>query len=311
MEGHDGGTGSRRISLLVSRIGIARRSPPVGPGDAVAEIALSLFRTFTPGPVVAHRMRRREAIFAGGTAAAVLAGCLSRAQEPPSDPEPDGPTRSIVVTESGEVRAEPDLAVIDVGVEATGDDAATVRDELADRAADLERALREAGIDEEAITTSRFAIRERVDRERMREAGGDPESRTDVEEFTYYHGTHAYRVEVRDVEAAGEVVDTAVEAGADDVGRVEFTLSEARREALRETALEAAISDANDEAAFVADQLDTSVLGVSTIDTAGGRVRPVRERVALASGDGGAAPTRFQPGDVTVTARVHVQYEMG
>ncbi|MFL9594350.1 SIMPL domain-containing protein, partial [Aeromonas schubertii] len=63
-----------------------------------------------------------------------------------------------------------------------------------------------------------------------------------------YEGAYAYRVEVADVDAVGRVIDTAVDAGADDVGRATFTLSEATREDLREIAIEDAMVNAEREA---------------------------------------------------------------
>lgn len=259
-------------------------------------------------------MRRREAIIGGGTvAAAALAGCLSRAQESgdPSGSDPsDGSTRTVRVTGSGGAEADPDLAVLQIGVEATGDDAESVRTELATRSEEVREALLAAGVDEDDVTTSRFHVGERVDRRRMEQEGVDPRSREDVEEYTYFQGTHAFRVEVHDVDRAGDVVDAAIDAGADDVGRIVFTLSEERREELREEALTEAMDDARSEADHLAEQVDASVVEVRVIDASEGRVSPVREGVAMdAAGDGAA--TEFQPGDVTVSATVDVEYDIG
>lgn len=106
---------------------------------------------------------------------------------------------------------------------------------------------------------------------------------------------------------AGDVIDGAIDAGADDVGRIVFTLSEERRDQLREEAT----TDARSEADHLAEQVDASVVEIRTIDTSEGRVSPVREDVAMeAAGDGAAPATEFQPGDVTVSETVDVKYEM-
>lgn len=256
-------------------------------------------------------MRRRNVLLAtGAVASTALAGCLGSADEE-TDPGDDSDSeRTITVSESGEVSAEPDMAVLQVGVEATGDDPGAVRDELAERGDALYDALVEYGIDEDDITTSRFRIRERVDRERMRAEGVEPSSEEDLEPYTIYLGTHSYRVEVQTVENAGEVVDTAVDAGADTVDRIRFTLSEEKREALRQDALETALADADSEAEFVAGQVDATIVEAKHVDTSGGRVSPVREEFDMA--DGAAAPpeTSFEPGDVTVSATVEVRYTM-
>lgn len=257
-------------------------------------------------------MRRRELLAGTGiVAAAALAGCLGSAQEATDNRQTGDSRRSIVVSKSGTAEAEPDLAVLDVGVEVTDETAQTVRDELATRSDALLDALLAFGIDEDDVTTSQYYIRERIDERRMREEDVEPESREEAEDFVYYQGVHAFRVEVHEVDDAGAVVDTAVDAGASRIGRIEFTLSDGRREELREQALEEAIQTASSEADFVADQVDATVVEVEMVDTSGGRVSPVHERVEYdVAADDAAPATEFQPGDVTVSASVTIKYTM-
>ena len=259
-------------------------------------------------------MRRRKLLLASGAVASTaVAGCLggSDAEEEPGEGT-DGSERTITVSESGEVHADPDLAVLQVGVESTGDDAESVRDDLAERGDALYDALVAYGIDEDDITTDQFRIRDRVDHERMRADGVEPESEEDLEPYIYYVGTHAYRVEVHAVDEAGEVIDTAVDAGADTVGRIEFTLSDDKREELRRDALEEALDDADAEAEFIADQVETTVVEAKHVDTSGGGVSTVHEEYDLAEDDAAdtAPETTLEPDDVTVSASVDVQYEM-
>ena len=260
-------------------------------------------------------MQRRKLLLTGGAVASTaLAGCLggSDAEEEPGD-DTDSSERTITVSESGEVHADPDLAVLQVGVESTGDDAEAVRDDLAERGDALYDALVAYGIDEEEITTDQFRIRDQIDHEQMREDGVEPDSEEEVEPYVYYVGTHAYRVEVHAVDDAGDVVDTAVDAGADTVGRIEFTLSEEKQEELRQGALEEAIEDADAEAEFIADQVDATVVEAKHVDTSGGDVRPVHEEYDVAEDDDAAdtAPeTTLEPDDVTVSASVDIRYEM-
>ena len=119
---------------------------------------------------------RRAVLTTTGSVAAVsvLAGCLGSAQE--DDGGSSGDPRTVTVTEGGEVEAEPDIAVFQASVEATGDDANAVREELAERADALYDALVEFGIDEDAITTGRFNIRDRVDERQLEEDGVEPGS---------------------------------------------------------------------------------------------------------------------------------------
>lgn len=249
-------------------------------------------------------MNRRTLLVGAGTVATTaLAGCTGSAQTETGD-EP----RTLTVSNSGAVDAEPNLARISASVEATGDDAETVRDELVTRSDRLYDGLLESGIAEENITTDRVQIRDRVDRRRIESDEADPQSAETREEYTYYEGTHAFTIEVADVDAVGTVVDTAVDSGADTVGRIEFTLSDDRRIELRQEALESAIASARTEAEFVAGEVDKSVVDVREIDTSDGRVSAVQREVATEAADGA---TEVRPDDVTVRATARVTYTIG
>jgi len=55
------------------------------------------------------------------------------------------------------------------------------------------------------------------------------------------------------VDAVGEVIDVAIDAGADEVQRIEFGLSEEREREVRETAIENAMANAESDATVLAD----------------------------------------------------------
>jgi len=128
-------------------------------------------------------MNRRALIVAsGGIAASALSGCLGLGDGTAGAAAPGGsPTveersdRTIVVSNAGRVQGEPDLALLDVGVEASGDRRRRPVRTLATRAEELRTALLEFGLDEDAVTTSNF-ISDRVDRRRWREEGVRPDS---------------------------------------------------------------------------------------------------------------------------------------
>lgn len=270
------------------------------------------------------RSRTRRTVLLGAATGATigLAGCLGSLtgenngdgteNDPGAQSATDATERTITVSESGEVTADPDLAIIQAGIETTGDDADAVRDELATRGDELYDALLEFGLDEDDVTTDRYDVRTRVDYRRLEEDGVDPQSEDDLEEYTYYEGTNRFRIEIHAVDDAGAVVDVAIDAGADEVGRIEFTLSDEKREELREEALEKALAGAETEAEFVAGEVDAQVVEAKHVDTAGGDVSPVHEDVEMDDADDAddAADTELHPDDVTVRGTVKVVYVM-
>lgn len=280
-------------------------------------------------------MRRRQLLVATGTAlSAGLAGCLGGGgtddqgttpdDEPADTPTPTptptarGGHRVVTVSGTGEVRGNPDRVLLEFEIQAREDSAGAVRDDLSRRADAVRAALRDAGLAEEDITTSRFSINERVDHRRLREADIDPDSPEARERFRFYRGTHAMEVELDDVDAVGSVIDTAVDAGVDEVDRVTFTLSEEKRTDLREEALRKAVGSAREKADAIAEEVDGEIVEATVVDASRGRIAPVRRSggVALeatptpASADGGRGSTGVEPGDVTVSVDVDVRYAM-
>jgi len=243
--------------------------------------------------------RRQLLVGSGAVATAALAGCIGSAQTNESDS-----SRTLTVRKSGEVTAEPDQAVVHVSIEATGDDPAAIRDELSDRSQQLTDGLVTSGLDEAQITTGRFSIREDVDREPRPVDDTEPAA----SESTRYAGTHAFRIAVDDVESTGNVVDTAVESGADTIEWIEFTLSAERRAELRQEALDKALEAGRTEAEFVAGEVDRSVVDVQHVDTGDGGVSTVRQEFAMDEASGSGRSTELQPDDVTVHATAKITY---
>jgi len=241
-------------------------------------------------------MKRRQLLVGSGSVAtATLAGCIGSAQT-----NTDGESRTLTVSKSGEASAPPDLAVVHVSIEATGQNPSAVRDELAERSQQLTDGLVASGLSEDSITTGRFSIRE----ERRREPSEDSEPA----ETTRYEGTHSYQIEVDDVDSVGSMIDTAVNSGANRIEYIEFTLSDEQRAALREEALQSAIESARNESAFVAGEVGKSVVDVQRVDTSEGRFETFRQDFAVEEAADMSQSTEVQPGDVTVQAAATVTY---
>src|SRR6056297_1992350 len=138
-------------------------------------------------------MQRRDFLIGTATAgAAGLSGCLSTAQQATdtgSTADSDG-DRTITVTGSADMQAAPDRAIIEASIEATGDSAAAVRDELSTRSESLRQALRDGGVADDQLTTGRFAIRPR--RDPRRPADDEPAE-------PGYEGTHTITIDVDDI----------------------------------------------------------------------------------------------------------------
>ena len=215
-------------------------------------------------------------------------------------PEPTGTDdleRSIEVAATGEASAEPDRATVTVAVESTAADAGTVRGDLAEEDDALRSALYEWGLSEDDVRTERYDIRQT--RETRRDAN-----------HSEYVGVHVYAVDVEDADAVGEVIDVAVDAGADGVQQVRFGLSDEREDELREEALSDAMANAHAEADTLAVNADLDVTGVYTVSTTNVRTSPYTSggRALEADDAAGGPGTGIEVGDVDVTVTVRVVF---
>ncbi|MFT4947300.1 MAG: hypothetical protein ACI8TL_001540 [Natronomonas sp.] len=205
----------------------------------------------------------------------------------------DEPDRRIHVSATGEAQAQPNQAVVRVAVTAEADSVGTIRDRLANGSDELTSALDELGAEYE---TTRYDISEHTHR-REQQSPFD------------YEGTHTYEITVDDPDLAGEVVDTAAGAGA-EIETVVLTLSEQRREQLRDTAIENAIRDASNQSAVIADTSGLDVVAPVSVDASQRGFAPVPFESAQTEGDsGGGPPTEIESGTVSVTYEVDVTYE--
>lgn len=230
-------------------------------------------------------------LVAAGVAGAVVLGS-GPAAAGPSDPG----EKSITVSASGQIETTPDQAVVRVAITATGNDSTAVREELASQTRSLQNALEEYGIPAENVRTAHYDIRQ--ERERTPEG-------TELGDF---RGVHAFEVTVDEVDAAGEVIDVAVDSGADTVNGVSFTLSDEKREQLHNDALERAMANAETRADTLASAGDLSVTGIHTIVSANTNYHAYRTETAYVAATAGDAGTSVQAGPVTVTASVRVTY---
>ena len=110
---------------------------------------------------------------------------------------------------------------------------------------------------------------------------------------------------VRDIKLTGKVVDAALSHGANEISSLSFTASDAR--ALRKVALKNAIADARDKADIIAQGLGKRIVGIQTVSENTGypETRRYVGNMMLAAKD---AATPIQPGSLTLTANVHIDF---
>jgi uncharacterized protein YggE len=208
----------------------------------------------------------------------------------------DAADRTIAVDATGSADAAPDRAIVHVSATAEGEEPGAVRDELASDSEALRSNLEEAGVTEDEYKTTEYRIGQ--PRRPPRE-GSEP---------TGYEGVHSFEVTLDDPDDVGSVIDAAADADA-EVDHVEFTLSEAVREDLRNEAIANAMGDARTQAETIATNGGLHVTSVRRVDASQQHFRPVRyDLPAAAEANGGSAATSVTTGEVSVEYGVQVTY---
>ena len=201
--------------------------------------------------------------------------------------------RSISVSGSGTVYGEPDVALLELGVDITNEDLNAASSEANETMQRVRDALLAAGVDAKDIRTLTFNIW----REQPYAYDSSPRSEPAT---PLYHVTNVVQVTVREVGRAGEVLSSAVDAGANVVNGVQYTFSDA--DALERQARELAFADAQSKAEQLASLAGATLGPAVSISESGSGGDPFYNRGVMATADSmGEAPVSGGQLAVTVT----------
>ncbi len=227
-----------------------------------------------------------------------ISGCTSAADAPAvgltqreTTPEP----RSVRVTATGSAEAEPDTVVLQLGAETTDEEAQRAIEDNNRRMQEVQEALADQGVEAQDIRTVQFDI----SIQRLQPEEGEPR-------FEEFQVIHVVEVRSGDIEGAGTLLQAALDAGANIVRDVRFTIddpSELQQEARRQ-ALESARANAEQLAAG----LDAELGPPREIQESGDRPIPVRAGAAELERTAAQAP--IAAGTLTVTVTVNVTFDL-
>jgi uncharacterized protein YggE len=238
-------------------------------------------------------MMRRVRLRRIGLAAALAASAILAQARTPMAAEGDRqPERTISVSASGSITAEPDMARISAGVVVEAD---TAREALARNSTQMKKmldGLKALGIDARDIQTSAVNVEPRYTQAR----DGRPAT------ISGYRVVNQVRLTVRDVGRLGEMLDAAIGLGANQVQGISFEVS--RAEALQDEARKQAIANARRRAELYATAAGVQLGPVLQISEGSAEVgRPVfGARMAA------APPVPIEAGTQAVTVSVTVTY---
>jgi uncharacterized protein YggE len=166
----------------------------------------------------------------------LLAAC-----SPSAAPSTQENVRSMNVSGTGRVSVVPDMATINIGVRTEADEVADALEGNTRQANAISKALQELGVAKEDIQTSNFNV---YPSDRYNPMTGEVEGR-------YFVVENTVTVKVRDLASLGEVLSTVVDAGANNIYGINFSIED--REAAVAEARQLAIADAKAKAEAIAE----------------------------------------------------------
>jgi hypothetical protein len=249
-------------------------------------MARSSFAEIFAVKTLSHRRVSAAAILAG----AVLVASQVHAQQPPSAPE-----GRIIVTGTGSVHASPDNARIRSGVTTRAKTVKEASEANSKLMGAITTTLLDSGVAPTDIQTSRFSIQPTY---AAAQPGVEPR-------LSGYSVSNQVGVVIRQISKVGDILERLVNAGANDIGNIEFINSD--RSKLLDQAREAAVADARHKAELYARASGVSlgrVLTISEDAVSGVPIRLARE-AAMA-----AASVPIAAGENTLEARISVEYDI-
>lgn len=207
--------------------------------------------------------------------------------------------RTISVSGSGVVDAQPDIARLRLAVQRRNIDMRAARDATVKVSRDFIALCSRLGIKESKVRTAGLTIQ--------------PEYRWDQQQklqvFTGYFVQRQLEVELADLDKLGELIEGAIDAGVNEVSPPELDSSQ-RRELSRQ-ALAAAATDARSNAQRIADTLGVKLGALRSIDAHSNQPQPPRPMMRMsamaAESDAGAS---YTAGEISMDAQVNATFDV-
>jgi uncharacterized protein len=208
----------------------------------------------------------------------------------------------VAVSGEGEVRAEPDQALVVLGVESRKPTLEAARTDVNRKIEALLKLTRDLKIPDTDVRSSRLQIQPEYNwQEQTRERL-----------LIGYYVARQVTVDLRNLEQLGLLMERAVTAGANQIQ--DPALDSSKRRDFERQALALAAKDARANAEVLAGALSASVGAAHTVSASSGSPRPMVYSMArTAKADvaaGGESPGSYQSGELAFTASVQVDFDL-
>ena len=215
----------------------------------------------------------------------------------------------IWVTGTGQVSMEPDLVILNLGVESMADTVADANSSAANAMDAIMSSLTENGVEERDIQTHNFNVRPQYEWIEIEENG----RRSNRRELVGYEVTNNLTARIRDLESVGTVIDEVIAAGGDATrfDGIRFTVEDTSE--VMSQLREKAVTDAMEKAQQIADVAGVTLGSLGYITDSSVRtqsVDPYQRRAGFALLADESAATSISGGELEVSLTVHAAFSI-
>jgi len=210
---------------------------------------------------------------------------------------------TITVSDTGEIYAKPDLAVIDFSVINEAKTVAAAMDDNTKKMNAIIEAVKGQGVEAKDLKTTNFNIYPRYEWYEKSEIY--PQGKRVL---VGYEVQQTLEVKIRDLAKIGQVIEKAVEAGANQVGDLTFTID--KQDELKKQARKEAIEKAKTKAKELANQLGVNLVRITNFSES--TIVPIPQPFYLekAAGAGGEETPQIETGENKIEVTVTLTYEI-
>jgi len=212
---------------------------------------------------------------------------------------------TITVSDKGEIYAKPDLALTTFSVVTEAKTVAQAMSQNTEKMNAIIDEMKKQGVDEKDLKTISFNIYPRYEYRRTTEIIPYPPG---TRVLVGYEVSQSLQVKIRDMTKIGQIIEGATEAGANQVGDLQFTID--KQDELKEQAREEAITKAKDKAKEIASQLGINLVRVTNFSETSIVPRYYGLEKAMALGGGEAEAPEIETGENKIEVTVSITYEI-
>ncbi len=212
----------------------------------------------------------------------------------------DNQQQGIWVTGEGKVQAEPDIAILTLGVQAQADNAQDAQAQVSQGMDSVMQILKDQGVADKDIQTQYYTVTQLT---KYNQTTGE-------QDVTGYQVTNTVTAKIRNIDSTGEVIDAVVAAAGNliRINNIAFDISDPSQ--YYEQARQQAVADAQAKAQQIASASGVTLGKITYISESSSTPGPIYRTFAAADSAAPVPATSISAGEIDVTTNVQIVYSI-